>query len=178
MCVCWRRWSRTPTPECTRWICWAVRSAAQVVDQFNATAVDYGPAATLVELFEAQVDRSPSAEAVRFEDTSWSYAELDERANRIAHRLARAGAQPDAVVAVCMERSADRVAALYGVLKSGAAYLPLEADLPADRIAQILDEAAPVAVLCSEATIDLLPVAERHPLWCRKTRWPQSPVIA
>ena len=94
----------------------------------------------------------PNAEAVRFENTSWSYAELDERANRIANRLVREGTQPDAVVAVCMERSADRVAALYGVLKSGAAYLPLEADLPADRIAQILDEAAPVAVLCSEST--------------------------
>ena len=119
-----------------------------MVEVFNDTQVDYGPAATLTGLFEEQVDKTPEAEAVRFEGTSLSYEELDRLANRIAHALRRHGAKPDATVAVCMERSALRVAALYGALKSGSAYLPLEVDLPGERLEQILQEAQPAAVLC------------------------------
>ena len=117
-----------------------------VTQTFNATDVDYGAATTLIEQFEAQVDRTPDAVAVQQGDRVWTYRELDEYANRVAHQLVSLGAGANQVVAVCLPRSMERVAALYGVLKSGAAYLPLEVDLPAERRDQILAEASPVAV--------------------------------
>ena len=129
----------------------------QLVDTFNQTHADYPAGDTLTSLFEQQVDKTPEAQAVRFEGQSLSYEELDRLANRIAHRLHREGAAPNRTVALVMGRSANRVAALYACLKATAAYLPLETDLPQERIAQILQEAQPLAVLCDPGTEDLIP---------------------
>ncbi|MGW7465281.1 amino acid adenylation domain-containing protein [Streptomyces xantholiticus] len=117
------------------------------------------PETTLTALLAEQVARTPDATAVAFEEDRLSYAELDARAERVAGWLTRQGAGPGAVVAVALPRSADLVVALAAVLRAGAAYLPVDPGYPADRIAFMLDDARPVAVLTDTATLGLLPGA-------------------
>ncbi|WP_279629203.1 non-ribosomal peptide synthase/polyketide synthase [Amycolatopsis thailandensis] len=114
--------------------------------RWNDTAHDV-PAATLPELFEAQVARTPDASAVVFESSELSYAEFNGRANRLARWLVEQGVGAESVVAVSLPRSLDLVVALYAVHKAGAAYLPLDTDYPADRLAFMLEDASPVVVL-------------------------------
>ncbi|MET7995456.1 non-ribosomal peptide synthase/polyketide synthase [Amycolatopsis sp. NPDC005232] len=113
---------------------------------WNATDHDVVPA-TLPELFEAQVARTPDAVAVVFEGASLSYAELNARANQLARWLREKGAGPESVVAVSLPRSLDLVVSLYAIHKAGAAYLPLDPDYPADRRGFMLADAAPAVVL-------------------------------
>ena len=129
----------------------------RVLYEFNRTEADYGERTTLTDLFERQVEECPEAEAVGFKGRWLSYGELDEWSNRVAHGLRGEGACVGRVVGVLMERSAARVAALYGCLKAGAAYLPLEVDLPGERLEQILGQAGPVAVVCDRDSVGLVP---------------------
>ena len=115
------------------------------------------PHATLVNLFTAQVARTPGAVAVVDERGARSYAALDAAANRMAHRLRAAGVGVESVVAVCAERSVDLVSALLGVLKTGAAYLPLDPEYPADRLAYMLADAQASMVLTQRRLADRLP---------------------
>ncbi|MFG2909706.1 non-ribosomal peptide synthase/polyketide synthase [Kitasatospora sp. NPDC048286] len=108
------------------------------------------PERTLVELFEAQSARTPGAVAVTCGAEQLSYAELDARADRLAHRLAEFGARPERYVALALPRSTELVVAVLAVLKSGAAYLPLDPALPAERRAELLRDAAPVALVTFE----------------------------
>ncbi|MFC7615194.1 amino acid adenylation domain-containing protein [Actinokineospora soli] len=125
-----------------------------VLDGWNDTAVDI-PATTLPALFAAQVERTPHATAVVFEGRRVTYADLDAAANRLAHRLVERGAGRDTVVAVRLARSVELVVALYAVHKAGAAYLPVDPDYPADRIAFMLDDARPAFVVDADAFADL-----------------------
>ncbi|MEJ8641433.1 amino acid adenylation domain-containing protein [Streptomyces sp. MS1.HAVA.3] len=100
--------------------------------------------------FEAQVARTPDATALVAGDTRLSWAELNTRANRLAHRLTAAGAGPDSVVALALPRSAETVIALLAVLKAGAASLPLDAEYPADRTAAMLADAAPALAVTGD----------------------------
>ncbi|MEV0570759.1 amino acid adenylation domain-containing protein, partial [Dactylosporangium sp. NPDC050588] len=105
-----------------------------VLRQWNDTAADV-PAGTLPSLFAAQVARTPDAAALEFEGSSVSYAELDARSNRLAHRLIAEGVRPDSVVGLRLPRGVDLVVALLAVVKAGGAYLPIDPDLPAERVA-------------------------------------------
>ncbi|WP_198535037.1 non-ribosomal peptide synthetase, partial [Streptomyces natalensis] len=116
------------------------------LDAWNATRHEV-PATTLTALFEAQCATTPGAAAVVCEDTTLTYAELDERANRLAHLLTARGAGPERLVALALPRSAEMIVAQLAVLKSGAAYLPLDPGHPRDRIAFTLTDAAPGLVL-------------------------------
>ncbi|MFE5711896.1 amino acid adenylation domain-containing protein [Streptomyces sp. NPDC056501] len=110
------------------------------------------PEATLASLFAARVAETPHAPAVVFEDTTLTYAELDLRAEALARRLRARGAGPERYVAVAVPRSAELMVALLGVLKSGAAYLPVDLDYPADRVAFMLaDSGARTVVTTGEA---------------------------
>jgi amino acid adenylation domain-containing protein len=100
------------------------------------------PAGTVHALFEAQVARSPSAPAVVFGETGLTYAELDARANRLAHMLVDRGVSPETRVGVAMTRSIEMVVALLAVMKAGGAYVPIDPEHPADRIAYMLDDSA------------------------------------
>src|SRR6266852_307183 len=99
------------------------------------------PSATLPELFAAQVAKTPDAIATVFEDQSLTYAQLDARANQLAHHLRALGVGPEIVVGLCVERSLDMVVGLLGILKAGGAYLPLDPDYPADRLAYMMSDA-------------------------------------
>ncbi len=103
------------------------------------------------EVFEEQVARTPEGVAVSFEGTDLTYAELNARANRIAHALIAKGVGPETLVGLSLERGIELIPALLGILKSGAAYLPLDPANPADRIAYIVGDAqAPVVVTTAE----------------------------
>jgi len=104
--------------------------------------------------FARQAARTPGATAVTFEGTSLTYAELDARANRLAHHLAARGVAPGDLVGLCLERSADTVAGILAILKAGAAYLPLDPAYPEERIAHMLGDSGTRVVV---TTADLAP---------------------
>ncbi|MBV6748763.1 amino acid adenylation domain-containing protein [Pseudomonas chlororaphis] len=128
----------------------------QLMVDFNATEFDYPLEQTLHGLFEAQVERTPQAIAVVHGDIRLSYRELNNRANQLAHHLLDLGVKPDSRVAICAERSESMVIGLLAILKAGGGYVPLDPTYPADRIAYMLQDSAPAAVLAQSATVSLL----------------------
>jgi amino acid adenylation domain-containing protein len=126
------------------------------IDAWNRTNEPV-PAACIHHLFERQARERPAATAVVSADVEVAYGELNARANHIARRLRRLGAGPETRVGVCMRRTPEMVAALLGVLKSGAAYVPLDPSHPPARIEQILRAARATAVLTDAASRPALP---------------------
>ncbi len=114
------------------------------------------PAVSIPELFAVQVTRAPEAVAVTVEGDSLTYRELDERSNRLASALAGRGAGPGQCVALLLSRSAEAIIAILAVLKSGAAYLPIDPAVPASRLEFILDDAAPIAAVTTTGLRSLL----------------------
>jgi amino acid adenylation domain-containing protein len=112
----------------------------QLLVEWNDTKADYPKDTCIHQLFEQQVERTPDAIAVVFEDQQITYREINTRANQLAHYLRRQGLQPDALVALFMERSVEMVIAILGVLKAGGAYLPIDPDLPAERLQFLLQD--------------------------------------
>ena len=131
------------------------------LDGWGNRAVLTAPASAPVSipvLFAAQVARAPEAVALVCDGQSMTYRELDEAANRLAYLLAGHGVGPGEHVALLLERSAQAVIAILAVLKTGAAYLPIDPGLPAARIGFMLDDAAPIAAI---TTAGLRPTARR-----------------
>jgi amino acid adenylation domain-containing protein len=133
-----------------------VTERIQLTSGWNQTRKDYSQPECLHELFVAQVQRTPDSLAVAFEDQQITYQELNRRANRLAHDLRSQGVAAGALVAVLMERSAEMVIGLLGILKSGGAYLPIDAEYPQARIDFMLRDAQPVAVLTQEVVLEKL----------------------
>ena len=125
--------------------------------EWNDTAVDYPKDRLLHQLFEEQAARAPDAAALVFEGAQLSYGELNERANRLAHRLRALGVGPETIVGLCVERSFEMIVGLLGVLKAGGAYLPIDPDYPQDRIAFMIEDAAPALVLTQDHLRERLP---------------------
>ena len=117
------------------------------------------------ELFEEQVEKTPDAVAVVYEDATLSYGELNRRANQLAHYLRELGVGPDQRVAICMERSLEMVVGLLGVLKAGGAYVPLDPAYPVERLRYMLDDSAPVAVLTQSQWQEAFPASARSYRW-------------
>ncbi|RGD57175.1 amino acid adenylation domain-containing protein [Kitasatospora xanthocidica] len=115
------------------------------------------PDGTLPEAFARQAARTPDAPAVRSGDEQLTYRELDERSNRLARLLIAAGAGPERFVALALPRTVELAVALLAVLKSGAAYLPVDPGYPAERIAYLFEDVRPDAVVTGTATADRLP---------------------
>ncbi|WP_338861601.1 non-ribosomal peptide synthase/polyketide synthase [Mycetohabitans rhizoxinica] len=122
-----------------------------LLQTWNATRRDYPAHQCIHQLFEAQVERTPEAIALVYEDQALSYAQLNARANRLAHQLIELGVQPDARVAICVQRSPALVVGLLAILKAGGAYVPLDPAYPSERLAHILVDAAPSIVLADAA---------------------------
>ncbi|HEV2734941.1 MAG TPA: amino acid adenylation domain-containing protein, partial [Longimicrobiaceae bacterium] len=119
----------------------------QVVQEWNATAAAYPGETCIHRLFESQVERAPDAVAVVSEDGQLTYAQLNARANRLAHHLRERGVGPDSRVAVCAERGLHMVVGLLAILKAGGAYVPLDPAYPRERLGYMLRDSAPVVLL-------------------------------
>jgi amino acid adenylation domain-containing protein len=118
---------------------------------FNSTATAIAEK-TLSELFEEQVERTPNARAIQYEEESLSYIELDQRANQLGHHLRKFGVGPEMRVGICLERSLEMVVSILGVLKAGGTYVPLDPGYPEERL-QFMVEDAQVAVLISQRAL-------------------------
>jgi amino acid adenylation domain-containing protein len=142
-----------------------------LVVRFNDTAVDCAHDGCVAQRFEAQVRRTPDAIAVVAGGERLTYAQLNARANRLAHHLRALGVAPETRVGVCIERSLDLVVAIYGVLKSGGAFVPLDPGYPAERIAFMLADADAPVLLTQAALRDTLPAYSGHKV-CIDADWP------
>jgi amino acid adenylation domain-containing protein len=129
----------------------------QLLREWNATESPHPDESCIHELFEAQVAQSPHATALVHEQQQLTYAELNERSNRLAHHLRELGVQPDECVAMCVPRGLEMVVALLGILKAGAAYVPLDPQYPAQRLDFMLRDCAARVVLTLHHLRDALP---------------------
>ena len=141
----------------------------QVVVEWNATEAEYPKERCIHQLFEAQVERTPEAVAVAFEDEWLSYRALNARANQLAHHLQGLGVGPEVLVGICLERSLDLVVGLLGVLKAGGAYVPLDPSYPQERLAFMVEDARPKVLLTQQHLLGTLP--KHSTVLCLDTDW-------
>jgi non-ribosomal peptide synthetase component F len=124
----------------------------QILYEWNRTETDYAKDKCVHQLFEEQVARTPQATAVVWEDGSCTYAELNQRANRLAHHLRRLGVQPGQRVAMFLQRSMELVIAEVAILKCGAAYVPIDPSFPEERKAWLIRDSEAYVALALEDT--------------------------
>ncbi|MGW5740794.1 amino acid adenylation domain-containing protein [Amycolatopsis sp. NPDC003861] len=129
----------------------------RVVTEWNDTKADFGRWRTIVELFEERVAAVPDAPAIVAGTRTVAYRELNERANRLAHHLRGLGVGAESLVGVCVDHSVELFVALLGVLKSGAAYVPLDAEHPRERLGFILADTRAEVVVTVDRSIGVLP---------------------
>lgn len=144
-------------------------SERQSLAAYNATAQEFPAYQSFQQLFELQVERTPGAVALIYGEEQFSYAQLNAAANNVAHRLLRYGVGPENTVALCLERSPLMLIALLGVLKTGAAYLPLDVQAPARRLQFILEDAEVSAVITQNQFRGSFPEVSEFPIWCLDT---------
>ncbi|HYO64056.1 MAG TPA: amino acid adenylation domain-containing protein, partial [Pyrinomonadaceae bacterium] len=137
---------------------------------WNDTATDYPRTRCVHELFEEQAAREPEAAAVVFGDEVVTYGELNRRANQLANYLRTFGVGPEVMVGLCAERSVELIVGLLGILKAGAAYLPLDAQLPLERLTFMLEDAQAPVLLTQEHLLDSLP-AHWGQVVCLDSEW-------
>lgn len=130
---------------------------AQLLVEWNATAMPYRADATIHSLFEEQAARTPDATALIFDSQRISFRKLDERANRLANHLQACGVKAETPVALFLERSAELVTAMLGVLKAGGAYVPLDVKYPAERVSFILQDTRAPIILTEQRFVERLP---------------------
>jgi surfactin family lipopeptide synthetase A len=148
------------------------------LESWNSTEAHYPPDDLLHELFREQARLTPSAPALVFSSERLTYEEVDRQSNRLAHWLVSRGIKPDSVVGVCMLRSTELVIALLGILKAGAAYLPLDPDDPPERIGFMLRDARSSVLLTQESLRDRL-ASTQVPLfsaWTELEGLPSDPI--
>ena len=129
----------------------------QLLVEWNDTAVEFPQELLIHQLFEEQVNKNPDAEAVWFEGQRMSYAELNAKANQLAHYLQDNGIQSGDHIGICLERSPDMIISVLGVLKAGAAYVPLDPTHPKERFTHILNDASVALVLTATKLVERLP---------------------
>ena len=122
----------------------------QLFIEWNDTQLAAPHDRTFQELFEQQAARTPDAQAVIYQDQSLTFAELNRRANQVAHHLRRLGIGPDSLVALFTERSLEMMVGLVGILKAGGAYVPLDPSYPADRLGFVIEDAQASVVLTQQ----------------------------
>ena len=157
------------------------RERHQLLVEWNNTTKEYPEDKCIHQLFEEQVERSPDAIAVVFEEEQLTYLELNQRANKIAHHLKTLGVGPEVLVGICVERSLLMVTGLLGILKAGGAYVPLDPAYPTDRLAFMLNDSQTRVLLTQQCLVEKLPLHEAH-IICLDTNWEtiseENPVIS
>ena len=125
----------------------------QLLIEFNDTRTDYPEGKCVHQLFEEQARHAPDNVAVVFENRHFTYAQLDARANQLAHHLRGLGVGPEVPVAICMERSLEMVVGILGILKAGGAYVPLDPEYPKERLTYMLEDVHAPVLLTQEQSV-------------------------
>lgn len=126
----------------------------QLMVEWNDTKKDYPTDKCIHEFFEEQARRTPEAIALQFGEQQITYQALNDRANQLAHYLRKQDVGPDTLVGICVERSAEMVVGLLGIIKAGGAYVPLDPNYPTERLAFLLEDAKPMVLLMQEKLAD------------------------
>ncbi|WP_407882763.1 amino acid adenylation domain-containing protein, partial [Scytonema sp. NUACC26] len=142
----------------------------QQLVEWNKTKTDYPTDACIHHLFEAQVERTPDAVAVVFEDQQLTYQELNKRANQLAHHLQRLGVGPEVLVGIYVKRSIEMVVGLLGILKAGGAYVPLDPQLPQERLTFMLTDSQISVLVTQQLLVSELPKHNAQVL-CLDNNW-------
>ncbi|MEG4227994.1 amino acid adenylation domain-containing protein [Microcoleus sp. N9_B2] len=142
----------------------------QLLFEWNNTGINYSQNGCVHRLFEVQAAKNPDAVAVQFECQSFTYRELNNRANQLAHYLLSLGVKPDAIVGVYMDRSLDAIVAILGVLKAGGAYLPLDPNYSKERLNFMLEDAG-VQVLLTQTQLAANLPAQKITVICLDAEW-------
>ncbi|PMU22634.1 MULTISPECIES: non-ribosomal peptide synthase/polyketide synthase [unclassified Pseudomonas] len=132
-----------------------------MVEDWNRTFAHYPNHQPVHHLIEAQVERAPHAVALVFEGQSLTYAQLNARANRLAHALIARGVGPDVLVGIALHRSLEMVVGLLAILKAGGAYVPLDPEYPPERLSYMIDDSGIEWLLTQQALVATLPLPER-----------------
>lgn len=144
----------------------------QIVEEWNDAAVTPIGEEFLHRLFEAQVARTPNANAQEYAGQTLTYAQLNARANQLARHLRKLGVGPDVLVGVCLERSLEMLVGLLGILKAGGAYVPIDPSYPAERIEFMLADSQAPVLLTQERLLSDLPRASARVV-CLDRDWPE-----
>ncbi|MFZ5917840.1 MAG: amino acid adenylation domain-containing protein, partial [Chloroflexota bacterium] len=143
----------------------------QILVEWNATGVEYPRSLCLHQLFEASAQKTPDAQALVWRDQSLTFAELNRRANRVAHYLLKLGVGPETLVGLCVDRSLEMVIGLLGILKAGGAYLPLDPAYPQDRLTFMVQDSGVRVLLTQESLAAILPTQGLQVV-CLDADWP------
>ncbi|MEQ9237073.1 non-ribosomal peptide synthetase family protein [Coleofasciculus sp. E2-BRE-01] len=146
------------------------RARNQLLVEFNQTQADYPQDKCIHHLIEEQAERTPNSIAVAFEDQQLTYAQLNQKANQLAHYLQQLGVKPDVLVGICVERSLEMVIGILGILKAGGAYVPLDPTYPQERLSFILEDTQTSVVLTQQRLIDHFPQHNTH-IICLDNDW-------
>ncbi|MEH2072606.1 MAG: amino acid adenylation domain-containing protein [Nostoc sp.] len=154
-----------------------------LLGKWNDTTTNYSEEKCIHELFEAQVERTPDALAVVFEEEQLTYRELNLRANQLAHHLQALGVKPEVLVGLCTERSIEMIIGLLAILKAGGAYVPIDPTYPQQRLALVLNNAQLTILLTQQNLLAKLPAHTAKVLCLDEIHWqgissaiPQNPV--
>ena len=142
----------------------------QLLEVWNPPPTEYARDASLAQLLEAQVERTPDNAALVFENQLLTYRELNARANQLAHYLRRLGVGPETLVGLFVERSQQMLVGLLGILKAGGAYVPMDPGYPKERLGYILEDSKAPVVLTEESLVDELPSFAGQSI-CLDTDW-------
>ncbi|MEG4999076.1 amino acid adenylation domain-containing protein [Microcoleus sp. B4-D4] len=142
----------------------------QQLAAWNHTETDYRKDACIHQLFEEQVELTPDAIALVFEDEQLTYQELNQRANQLAYHLRNLGVGPEVLVGICVERSLEMVVGLLGILKAGGAYVPLDPAYPPERLAFMLEDASVPVLLTQARLVESIPKHQGR-IVCLDTDW-------
>ena len=127
-------------------------SEFKLLKEFNNNIVEYPKDKTLISLFEEQVEKTPGCIAVEFENEKYTYQELNKLANQLGHYLREKGIKEETLVPICLERSLEMIAGILGILKAGAAYVPIDPEYPDERIGYMLNDTGASIALGTKAT--------------------------
>lgn len=145
----------------------------QLLQSYNNTKTsDYPTTKTIVELINEQVQKTPHAVAIAFEGEALTFQELNEKTNQLAHFLQKKGAKEEKLIAICLDRSLEMMIGLLGILKSGAAYVPIDPSYPEKRIQYIIDNAQAEIVICDKQYAPLFSKQKEAEIILINNDWP------
>ena len=139
--------------------------------EFNNNKAGYPTNKTIIDLFEEQVSKTPQATAVIFEDKPLSYQQLNEQVNQLAHYLRSKGVGEEALVPLCIERSLEMIVGILGILKAGAAYVPIDPEYPQERILYMLEDTGASVVISTQQTREKLQSSQALEIISLDTDW-------